>query len=167
MKKLIIAAFAAVLGLAANAATYNWNAYNTWFSDGNGHLAGTVYVFDGTRYTVDAIVADLTGSLDKALGSKALYLGSFNLTGTDLTANDSNQASMFVIVLNDAGDGYWASNVLTTPITNGTQARFDFGVNISITFSNIPEPTSNVPEPTSGLLLVLGMAGLALRRKRA
>jgi len=27
--------------------------------------------------------------------------------------------------------------------------------------------TSNVPEPTSGLLLLLGMAGLALRRKRA
>ena len=25
----------------------------------------------------------------------------------------------------------------------------------------------NVPEPTSGLLMLLGMAGLALRRKRA
>ena len=28
-------------------------------------------------------------------------------------------------------------------------------------------PAGNVPEPTSGLLLLLGMAGLALKRKRA
>ena len=161
MKKLMIAAVAAVLGLAANAATYNWEAHNTWYSpDGGSDLAGTVYVFDGTRYIVDDIVADLTGSLDKALGSRALDDGVFYLKGTDLTANDSNQASMFVIVMNDAHDGYWASDVLTTPITNGTQAQFNFHYNTSITFSNIPEPTS-------GLLLVLGMAGLALRRKRA
>lgn len=38
--------------------------------------------------------------------------------------------------------------------------------------SNIPtqgvfSPSFNVPEPTSGLLMLLGVAGLALRRKRA
>ena len=162
MKKLIIAAFAAVLGLAANAATYDWTAYNSWYSpDGEeGPLEGTVYVFDGTKYTVEAIVADLTDSLDKALGSHALQTGSFYLSGTGLTANDSNQMSMFVIVMNDAGDGYWASDVCTDSFIYYDVAYFSFDNNYSITFSNIPEPTS-------GLLLVLGMAGLALRRKRA
>ena len=162
MKKLIIAAVAAVLGLAANAATYNWDAYNSWYSpDGEEDpLEGTVYVFDGTRYTVEAIVADLTGSLDKALGSHALQTGQFYLSGTDLSVNDSNQASMFVIVMNDAGDGYWASDVCSASSIYNNVAYFSFPSNDSITFSN-------VPEPTSGLLLVLGMAGLALRRKRA
>ena len=28
-------------------------------------------------------------------------------------------------------------------------------------------PTASVPEPTSGLLMLLGVAGLAFRRKRA
>lgn len=32
-------------------------------------------------------------------------------------------------------------------------------------FSNVRFTTTNVPEPTSGLLLLLGMAGLALKRK--
>ena len=33
--------------------------------------------------------------------------------------------------------------------------------------SSVPDPTSPVPEPTSGLLMLLGVAGLALKRKRA
>ena len=166
MKKLMIAAFAAVLGLAANAAEFMWCAYNVAYDNAEygSALTGTVYLFDGTAYTVDAIVANLTGSLDNALGSGALVSGRFNLSGTDLTANDSNQASMFVIVMNDADDGYWASDVCSVEIDDdirdGMPAFFDFDYSDPITFSNIPEPTS-------GLLLVLGMAGLALRRKRA
>ena len=43
----------------------------------------------------------------------------------------------------------------------------------SVAFGNMATATQNagnwaaVPEPTSGLLLLLGMAGLALKRKRA
>jgi hypothetical protein len=43
----------------------------------------------------------------------------------------------------------------------------------AITFGNMQSATQNasnwaaVPEPTSGLLMLLGVAGLALKRKRA
>ena len=166
MKKLMIAAFAAVLGLAANAAEFMWCAYNVAYDNAEygSALTGTVYLFDGMQYTVDAIVPGLTDSLDKALSHQELDDGQFNLNGYGGLTGE-NQASVFVIVINEDEDGYWASEVKTATIDE-EPVEFEFSYNI-VSFTNIPEPTSNVPEPTSGLLLVLGMAGLALRRKRA
>ena len=168
MKKLIIAAVAVAFGLTASAASYSWKAYNDWFSpDGNDDLAGIVYLFDGSQYAISAVTADVSGSLSNALGSQALDYGAFDVTGSGLTDNGADMAYMFALVLNTAGDGYWVSGMqdlaITDAIKGGFPASFNFGDVENISFS----PIGNVPEPTSGLLLLLGMAGLALKRKRA
>ena len=174
MKKLIIAAFAASFGLAASAATYNWKAYNDWFSqDGNDDLAGTVYIFDGSLYAISDVTSALTASLSNAMDSQALTYGMFDVSGSGLTDDGSDVAHMFAIVVNDAGDGYWVSTMQDLPISDahkgGATAAVNFGdiENISFTPISGGGGGSSIPEPTSGLLLLLGVAGLALRRKQA
>ncbi len=172
MKKLIIAAFAAALGITASAATYNWKATNDWFSpDGSDDLAGTVSTFDGTAYTISAVTADVTGNLSNALGSQALGYGMFDVSGAGLTDDGADTAHMFAIVVNDAGDGYWASSMqdlaITDAIKGGFPAQVNFGDIENISFTDIGGGGGDVPEPTSGLLLLIGVAGLALRRKQA
>ena len=87
MKKLLIAATAAMLGIVANAASYNWKAQNDGYSaDGENPLAGTVYLFDGTANTIAAITEALSDSstLGKALDSAVLDEGAFMIEGTGL-----------------------------------------------------------------------------------
>ena len=168
MKKLIVAAFAVAFSVAASAATYNWSASNDWYSpDGNDDLAGTVYIFDGSLYAISDVTSALTASLSNAMGSQALDYGAFDISGSGLTDDGSDVAHMFAVVVNDAGDGYWASTMQDLAISDahkgGATAAVNFGDIENISFT----PIGDVPEPTSGLLLLLGVAGLALRRRRA
>ena len=67
----------------------------------------------------------------------------------------------------ETGDGYWVSDMqninINDAIKGGAAASLAFGDVDNISFTAI----GDVPEPTSGLLLLLGVAGLALRRRRA
>ena len=142
MKKLLIAAFAAMVGVAASAATYSWKASNDWYSpDGIDDLSGTAYIFDGSVYSIDTVVSALTGSLGNALDSQDLDYGAFYFEGAGLTDDGTDNAHMFVIVVNDAGDGYWASEMVNVAITDaikgGGQASFAFGDIEDISFTAI------------------------------
>ena len=181
MKKLIITVVAMALGIVTNAASYNWSAYNGGFSpDGENPLEGTIYLFDGTTYAVDAVTSALDDSatLNNALASVALNEGAFMLEGTGLDADSNDVGHMFAVVINETGDGYWASEMVNLAINDaikgGAQARFNFGENYEVAFTPIssgptpPTPGPDpVPEPTSGLLMLLGLSGLALRRRNA
>lgn len=173
MKKLIVAAAIVCVSVVAQAATYSWKAYNDWYSpDGNDDLAGKVYLFDGSIYAQDAMIASIaSGNLDglaNNIASTALGAGGFLLTGTGLTDDGAATpyAHMYAIIMNDGNTEYFASEVVNTKISDaivgGAQAQFSFAYNDSVAMSPV-----GAPEPTSGLLLLLGMAGLALRRKRA
>ena len=87
MKKILIAAFVATIGIAASAASYSWKASNDWYSpDGSDDLSGIAYIFDGSIYGISAIVDGLgSGSLDNALNNQALSYGAFDMSGTGLT----------------------------------------------------------------------------------
>ena len=60
------------------------------------------------------------------------------------------------------GSGATVNGVNTKDSSTSQNASFMFGSQASQTWYAVA-----VPEPTSGLLMLLGMAGLALRRKRA
>ncbi len=174
MKKLIVGAVAIALGFVANAASYNWKAQNDWYSpDGNDDLSGTVYIFDGSAFAQSALVSALAGGdmtqLNNAMSSAALDYGGFFFSGSGLTDNGAEPAfaSMYTVVISDDSKQYWASDIVSVKITDaikgGSEALFKFGEVTDVAMTNI----GAVPEPTSGLLMLLGMAGLALRRKRA
>ena len=187
MKKLMIVAAVAMFGIAANAATYNWALRSGWVSpDDNDPLEGaTLYAFDANAYSSATLLSALDAATDGGAAALAHALGSSTVNdegevsvgGSGLTDNgaDPAYASMYGLLVD--GDKYYLvdgmSDVkITSTITAGAEAVFNAGDLVTgdpSTWSTIgggagPSP---IPEPTSGLLMLLGVAGLALRRKRA
>ena len=189
MNKLIVAVVAICTAALASAATYNWNASSCWVSaDGENPLEGTAYLYDANAFSSSAIMAALdkndTTVLSSALGSSAIDGdGAFEASGSGLTDNGGSPAyaNMFaIIVANDgSADYYYNAGTLNQKITDAvlaSEAKFAFGGDDGIETGAIGGAgwakvggggSGDVPEPTSGLLLLLGVAGLALRRKQA
>ena len=72
---------------------------------------------------------------------------------------------MYIVFIDDDGkDIAYSATPVTVNVQNSTMA-----VSAKLPATNFTYVTASasVPEPTSGLLLLLGMAGLALKRKRA
>lgn len=174
MKKLIIAASAVILGMTVSAATFNWSVMNDVFSpDGENVLEGTAYFFDASAYSMSTIASGLesTGvsALTGNLGSKVLSDGAlvgFEGTGFDYDGTAPTSLTGFLIVISTDEKNYWTAGSQTVEVTStiagGAPAVFNFGEVYDATWTG-----SVAPEPTSGLLLLLGMASLALKRKRA
>ena len=175
MKRIIIALGAIAVAIGAQAASVDWeltNSYAPGTTDGAENYL--VYFFDSTTVGRSTALTQIAaGSLD-FLGSA---LGDPQLTDSDGWAtNDSlgNYGSGvdvtgYLVILNsataaDATLAYVTAEVTGATTSAGLPAYLDFGDQVGTqTASN----WTAVPEPTSGLLMLLGLAGLALRRHRA
>lgn len=163
MKKVVCLACAAVLGLVASADTLYWqvdtsadNAYapikNQTFS------YAKLYATDGTTTTeLASVAAEADGKTMKP-------------TLTDLGVYGSNTYSFYVELLNYA-DGV-STSVYTQPYASTYNELVSAGY-VSTQAMATPEGFAlggfngaAVPEPTSGVLLLIGGAMLALRRRR-
>ncbi len=197
MKKLMIAAFAVIAVVAANAASVTWNTAalkapkdttgtalgTTVFGNVvNSSWTATIYIY------ADAACTDLkvTDSLTMTVGSTTVAsdksysasnggysaLAGMSKSANNYTALDFSTTYYYKIMLEGTTADYTAS------ITSANAGSFTTGANATASAtaagSKITGWTTQsydsvvaVPEPTSGLLLLLGMAGLALKRKRA
>ena len=132
----------------------------------------TTYVTSGGSPSYDYAKVSIDGggsyltlySADGSLGTtEVAYDPGFGASG--VAGFDSSQSfSSFLIELySDAGEKQgWALipySKNAAYIKSDATAKFDG--------SNMYQVTSVIPEPTSGLLLLLGLSGLALRRRRA
>ena len=192
MKKLIMFGIAVMACSIVSAATFNWgtettaNALNTG-EDGYASV-GTMYYL----YAVGAETATIT-SFNKDTqkitigGTEYSSVDSHELTSTEydngsfkkqyMAAADSINQNYYVVLF----DSDTAGNVGSAMFTVSGITEQSTSVNYSSVIDNaglgtassmtIPVTSggssSDVPEPTSGLLLVLGGAMLALRRRRA
>lgn len=169
---------ATLLGFAAHAAAANWEIKSDWVSsDGENPLEVAVYAFDALANPLADVTAALESGdmsvLNSALSSGIVNdEGSFKFNGNGITDNGGTPpaASVYTIFLDtdsaSTATGYFASGVKSVTLTDAVMAdSANFAWDeISVTSFT---PMSNVPEPTSGLLLLIGVAGLALRRKQA
>jgi hypothetical protein len=192
MKKLMIMACAVAMAAVAQAATVSWQSgalytaagkdggwSSTLVNNADALVTMNVYLVDAATYaTVSAM--DQAGMYEWASDKTATYTGQ-NLNGASkigaVTVKDTNAAgsttfySIITATYTDAtyGDMYMAAAAETTTPASGTKNITNiFGGQGTAATGGVRDwQAAAVPEPTSGLLILLGMAGLALRRRRA
>lgn len=174
MKKIMIAALAMAVAVVANAASVDWAV--TGSSAQNGY---SVYLMSGdvvsSWESADAVkaAAIASGTIEK-ISSR-----SYGAAGTATNDALTKSSNFYYIIVNADASQYAVSGAYagadyvydasatppeTPPSLDPTFAAKD------ATFSDWAKadtPTTDVPEPTSGLLLLVGAASLALRRRRA
>ena len=188
MKKLMLAFSIALAAIGLQAATVNWNIELGWVTETDGDadtsLSGYLgYMFDGNAYTQAALQTALTTTgntiLDNALGSSAVTAdGELTFAGSglsyDATVSPAYAKALLVLIDSAAknGSAFTIASFADVEVTDAViagGANFGSGIDLYTgdvsTWSTVS--TATVPEPTSGLLMLLGMAGLALKRKRA
>ena len=149
MKKLVIMMATVIVAIAANAAAFNWSASRIYGPDNNLLSDATAKLY------CDALGTD-------PLSSAAISGG--NIASTDFTVDATPGTSYnFYFVVETGGKAF----------TSGLKPADAMNVGVStVAFGNQKSATqaagawATVPEPTSALLMVLGIAGLALRRRR-
>lgn len=192
MKKLVIALVAVAVGLAANAASFSWQCSSGRIFDGTGTTgeAGYASSANQTAYLMFASVisqSDLVRGFNAAgsasaytatVASKAIDTGTVNANAridkiTGATANVTADDTAYFVVF--ANDKMYVSTTATASYLSVGESAITFDsqstpskltLDASAGYSSAGWYTA-VPEPTSGLLLLLGVAGLALKRKRA
>ena len=188
MKKLMILAAVAVAAVATQAATIKWSTGAIKLpGEGGAQTGSTMSSANVTRYyfaLAEAITGDVfenyatwnsaTSAYDfNSTGSTAGTLSKGSATFTDPTSYTSGDTVYAAVILwNDAnsdgklnaGDYYLAKqDSYTLEADSGKTVALDMN---AMTWTAVTAP-SDVPEPTSGLLVLLGVAGLALRRRHA
>ena len=185
MKKLMIAAAIVCAAALAHAATCDWNAMGVYAGEyggtswENGDSAGTYWLLALGDKGMDGIAVDTDYKLINN-GATILASGSYSEAGVSgqlagLSAADNGTALALILV--DTSYNKWGSaqgmiaGISDDPPLNANDVKFTDGKGFDpdweSTTMQINSNLQAVPEPTSGLLLLLGVAGLALKRKRA
>ena len=192
MKKLIITALAVVgLGITANASQAVWGNFFGAYEDSNGDAftggSALLYALSGDASTAVAFNngwnlngATLVGTATYSAGDEGWGTLDYADLGSGVNAgtNAGDAMQYFTLIVTEKSgvtsiDSYDGNYVAWT--AQGSQAVVDptgptYGVDITM-YNDIAkgdwQSAAAVPEPTSGLLLLLGVAGLALKRKRA
>lgn len=179
MKKLIIAAFAAAFGYMANAAVASWDVDTIYTYGTSDNATGyLVYFVDADLYSAASAKTDL-GKADfsfLANTAQAWAAGDLvddgyadGLTG-DVYGNSTTVNGYLVIFdasTTDAANFAYVSDAASGATTAlGGMAMLSFD-DTQLAGMQTAGNWTAVPEPTSGLLMLLGMAGLALRRRSA
>ena len=154
MKKIIIMLAVVVAAVAANAASFKWSAGNVYSSNLTDKFSGTATLY--------------ANGVEGALSTATVANGVIAATIFTSEAFTAGQNYDFYFVL-DSGDATFTSATKTVLAQADATANIAFG-NMTSQTQNAANwasvPSGDVPEPTSGLLLLLGVAGLALRRKQ-
>jgi hypothetical protein len=169
MKKLVVLLVVATAAIITQAATIKWNsgvvyavnADGSWDTSTKGKDAAGTYTFIATLFDSDGTtqleqMANTGWSLSKASGTFSgdyengkTYYVALEMTYTT-AAGSQTFLNTAAVEYNMPGTGSGVPNFTSLGVIDTGATQF-----------------TAVPEPTSGLLMLVGLAGLALRRRRA
>lgn len=178
MKKLIIAAVIVCAAAISQAATVNWGISGVKAEGNTSPTAGwAVMAFyteagAGSDAIVSAIASKTAASKAFESTTLAVSMSKGKVNAHDATVagitDTSKKYDFYFVVFNDSNAASATEYAMVSAL-NQEYSSLDGNYSVSGTFSSSTAwaSTSAVPEPTSGLLMLLGVAGLALRRRRA
>ena len=186
MKKLIIGAAVAMLGFAAQAVSVEWSTWAVYAAgaDGTGWSSPLDVIGESDAYTTTINFYTDAGCSDLLLSDNAAGLDGDSYAGnvtSDSFAKGNTYYGILTVASNDGkytlttdafqfslDEGY-ASDIYSLGISEGGDGiSLVSGKELNSDWGAFQDAGwQSVPEPTSGLLLLLGVAGLALKRKRA
>ena len=180
MKKLIMGLAIAACAVTASASQVSWGLNTGNVLDATKVDAGTAYLMFSTG-TVDfskfatmssfdassLATVGLDTTIDTFAYSATKISNSVSVVPSTKTSANTNigggNKSMYIVFIDDGGkDIAYTATAVPVNVQNSTMAIGATKASSAFTYA-----TASVPEPTSGLLLLLGVAGLALKRKRA
>ena len=168
MKKLAMIVALAAAAVSAKAASVQWNVAGV-----AGDVGSTVYLLTSIADSY-ATIDEFTNSAvaDKAIASagRGKY-GTGDVTSADPSITTTANYYLAVVDADSKGFTYVDVTSMAQAKVFDPQAQESAKGSFSTSFSSITGGThmnigQAVPEPTSGLLFLVGMAGLALRRKQ-
>ena len=171
MKKLMIALAAVATAMVVQAASVSWGVDMTLQDANFTDVEGTVAFY-------------LTSDLSSPLASSPFDIQAGGVVSGTVTGEDQKSWTARITITNfDEGGAFYTDYVFDmdtvthagSPDANTYLAALGAEVtsaflkdySLDLTASAASQGFTAVPEPTSGLLILLGMAGLALKRKRA
>lgn len=170
MKKLIIAAAIACVAAVTHASAVNWGLSSP--VDTTTYASATAYLVCVDNLAKPSLTAETAAAWYKDNGSSIAGKAFRSAAVTDgaVLASESideaiGRKNYWLVIVADDGKNFAVStttkalNITTSALTVNAQW---IGGSQMASFA-----TTSVPEPTSGLMLLLGIAGLALKRKRA
>ena len=192
MKKLMIALAATAMAVAANAASVIWGSEVISEPGGavaNKSVTGYLFVLTADQYNAlnTAYGAGTAASAGENMNAAVWAAYGDKLASADATGVTTKQGKRSLTDPNDYASGKTAYAAIIYTYGSGDELQYmgnigsayvesSMDVNVSYMGQKLFGDASGtatawtaaaVPEPTSGLLLLLGMAGLALKRKRA
>ena len=184
MKKLMMAVAVAIVAATTQAAAFYWgtaqNGAKLVDADNNiltavpngGAISLILLGSDTTGYTDATWLMDATITSSAKASTNGRINNNYSFTWTDGGDNIIDNGDILAVVfkgadgkfsnLKNAADG---SDLIARTTLSGING--DNWSNYTSQWVFASANYSAVPEPTSGLLLLLGVAGLALKRKRA
>ena len=189
MKKLLIAALALCAATFAQAAAVNWTSGAISDSSGaavsaEGLITGYLWEIQLQDYSVYAAMDSvalsqsiankfLAGDLGQALATGGNTYSSrggalLDLTGADAwSAGDTAYGLLLYIDPTGSEEVMYMANVASATFDSAQNKEiYDMSITRGGSKGSGATAWAAAPEPTSGLLVLLGMAGLMLKRKR-
>ena len=177
MKKIVVVAVAIAMAAISQAAQVTWSATAITSTGSTSYYAMFLDVTGMTGATADSVAKSI---IDGSYAGKTVYEGAavYNATKdqvavafakkTTLGDYANEQTISYMTIVFDAANAADAKNYMVTSGETPVIGQFSAaGLLAAPQGSQAGKTWTAVPEPTSGLLMLVGLAGLALRRRRA